>query len=244
MCRSVGSPVIAKSPLRPAATTSSVERASTSSDSSSGTQRKRTQHIALVGAVLQRAHHRREAALHVVGAAPDQAVALDARHVLRLEARHDVEVAVEDHRRGVGPRPDLGGQHRQPVVGLLAHLDVARLQPAAHERGRGRQLLGARRVVRDEAFGKRAFVDHGRSRIEIAQDRPITGRGQGSAVTSRRGVPDVPKDRADAPLSGARGDLPAAARRQRRDGARSAQIARRRRSHPRLRHERLPERST
>ena len=41
-CRSVGSPVIAKSPPKPPRTTSSVERLSMSSDSSSGTQRKRT----------------------------------------------------------------------------------------------------------------------------------------------------------------------------------------------------------
>jgi hypothetical protein len=38
MCRFVGSPVIAKSPLRPVDTSSSVARASTSSASSSGTQ--------------------------------------------------------------------------------------------------------------------------------------------------------------------------------------------------------------
>ncbi len=37
MCRLVGSPVIAKSPPRPSATTASVERSSISSDSSSGT---------------------------------------------------------------------------------------------------------------------------------------------------------------------------------------------------------------
>ena len=42
MCRSVGSPVIAKSPPRPARTSASVERSSTSSDSSSGTHMNRT----------------------------------------------------------------------------------------------------------------------------------------------------------------------------------------------------------
>ena len=42
MCRLVGSPVIAKSPPSPRATTASVERSSISSDSSSGTHTKRT----------------------------------------------------------------------------------------------------------------------------------------------------------------------------------------------------------
>ena len=43
MCRSVGSPVIAKSACSvPSPTSESVERSSTSSDSSSGTQTKRT----------------------------------------------------------------------------------------------------------------------------------------------------------------------------------------------------------
>ena len=42
MCRSVGSPVIAKSPVRPSATSVSVERCSTSSLSSSGTHMKTT----------------------------------------------------------------------------------------------------------------------------------------------------------------------------------------------------------
>ena len=40
-----------------------------------------------------------ERALHVVGAAPDEAVALDARLELALAGGHDVEVAVEDHGR-------------------------------------------------------------------------------------------------------------------------------------------------
>ena len=41
------------------------------------------------------AHHRRERALHVVGAAADQAVALDPRLELPLARGHDVEVAVQ-----------------------------------------------------------------------------------------------------------------------------------------------------
>ena len=62
-------------------------------------------HLVLLGRVADRAHHRRERALHVVGAAADQAVALDARLELALARGHDVEVAVEDRRsaRRVAP---------------------------------------------------------------------------------------------------------------------------------------------
>ena len=42
MCSSVGSPVIAKSARRPSCTSASVQRKSSASDSSSGTQMKRT----------------------------------------------------------------------------------------------------------------------------------------------------------------------------------------------------------
>ena len=61
-------------------------------------------HAVLLGEVAQRAHHRRQAALHVVGAAADQPVALDARRELLRVARHDVEVAVEDERRAAAAR--------------------------------------------------------------------------------------------------------------------------------------------
>ena len=98
-CRSVGSPVIAKSPPKPPRTTSSIERVSMSSDSSSGTQTKRTRTVVLLGEVAQRAHHRGEAALHVVGAAAVEPVALDPRRELLRVAGHDVEVPVEDERR-------------------------------------------------------------------------------------------------------------------------------------------------
>ena len=59
-------------------------------------------HLVLLGDVAERAHHRRERALHVVGAAADQPVALDARLELALAGGDDVEVAVEDDRRAVG----------------------------------------------------------------------------------------------------------------------------------------------
>ena len=104
-----------------------------SSDSSSGTQTKRTRTRVLVGEVAQRAHHRREPALHVVGAAPVQAVALDARRELLRLAGHDVQVAVEDQRRRRGARADVGGQHRQLAEDAVVDVDLARLEPALDE---------------------------------------------------------------------------------------------------------------
>ena len=64
--------------------------------------------LVLRGDVLERAHHGRQRALHVVGAAADEPVALDARRELALARGDDVEVAVEDDGRAVGgarPRP-------------------------------------------------------------------------------------------------------------------------------------------
>ena len=117
MCRSVGSPVIAKSPPSPRATSESVERSSSSSDSSSGTHDEADADAVLGGDVLERAHHRRQPALHVVGAATDQPVALDARRELLGAAGNDIQVAVPDDARGIGaPRADVGDEHGKSVV--------------------------------------------------------------------------------------------------------------------------------
>ena len=151
MWRSVGSPVSAKSARRPSATSASVERLSTSSDSSSGTHRKRHPDPVLLGRLADRAHDRGERALHVVGAAADEAVALDARLELALAGGHDVEVAVEDHGRPLA-RADVGHDDREAVEVALATVDVARLEPALDERGRRAQRLGLRRVVPHEAL--------------------------------------------------------------------------------------------
>ena len=145
----------------------SVERSSTSSDSSSGTHTKRTRTSSCSAAVLARAHIiAASAALHVVGAPSDQAVALEARLELLVVAGDDVEMAVQhDGRAVVISRADVGDQDRQAVVSVLAHLDLARLEPALHERRRRRELLGAGRVIGDEPLRERAFVDHDRDRI-------------------------------------------------------------------------------
>jgi hypothetical protein len=61
-------------------------------------------HAVLRGHVAERADHRREAALHVVGAAPVQAVAVHARLELLRAAGHHVEVPVQhDRRAALGP---------------------------------------------------------------------------------------------------------------------------------------------
>ena len=101
-CRPVGSPVMAKSPTKPVAH-HLVGRARVDV---LGLLVRRAQeahaHPRLGRDVVQRAHHRRERALHVIGAAADQAVALDPRLELLGAAGDDVEVAVEDDRGRVG----------------------------------------------------------------------------------------------------------------------------------------------
>src|SRR5437588_587190 len=80
------------------------------------------------------AHHRRKTALHVVGAAADQAVAVDARLELAGPPGHDVDVAVEDDRRTVRGA-DRGGKDRQAAGRAVLHVDLVRLQPALDEAG-------------------------------------------------------------------------------------------------------------
>ena len=99
MCRSVGSPVSAKSARRPSLTRTSVERLRDVLGLLVGDADEAHAHLVLAGDVLEGAHHGRERALHVVGAAADQPVALDARRELALARGDDVEVAVEDDGR-------------------------------------------------------------------------------------------------------------------------------------------------
>ena len=114
-------------------------------------------HAVLGGHVVEGAHHRREPALHVVGAAPVQAVAVDARRE-QLGARgHHVEVSVE-HDRGRAGRADRGRQHRAAVVHLAGHLHVAGLEPALDETGRALHSLEGGRVVGDQALCESALV--------------------------------------------------------------------------------------
>src|SRR5512133_2268724 len=115
--------------------------------------------VVLRGDVLERAHHGRQRALHVVGAATDQPVALDARRELALARGDDVEVAMEDDGRPVGGT-GLGEDDRQSVVVDTLDLQLARLQPALDEPRSRPQTLAARGVVGDEALGEDVLV-HG-----------------------------------------------------------------------------------
>ncbi len=103
-------------------------------------------HALLALEILERAHHRCEPALHVVGATAEQPVALDTRLELLGLARDHVEMAVQ-HDAGCpsdrAARPDLGDQHRQAVVLDLVHLDVAGFEPSLDESCGRDQLLGA-----------------------------------------------------------------------------------------------------
>ncbi len=114
-------------------------------------------HPILVAQVVQRAHHRGQAALHVVGAAALEPVALHARHELLRPCRHDVVVAVEDQRRPL-PRTDLGGQRKALVELVVGDGDLARLQPALDEARRGAQAFDVRRVIGDEALGEDPLI--------------------------------------------------------------------------------------
>ena len=87
--------------------------------------------------VVQRAHHRREAALHVIGAAALEPVALDPRGELLRPRRDDVVVPVEDERRAFR-RADLRGQREDVAVLVVVDGDVARLEPALDEARRTR----------------------------------------------------------------------------------------------------------
>ena len=120
MCMSVGSPVIAKSPPSPRATIASVERSSISSDSSSGTQTSRTRTRSCSATSFSAHIIAASAALHVVGAAADQPVALDPRLELLGSPGTTSRWPWKTTHGGVGsPRPDLGHQHGQPAVIVL-----------------------------------------------------------------------------------------------------------------------------
>jgi len=76
---------------------------------------------------------------------------------LALASGHDVEVAVQDHRRPLA-RADVGHDDREAVEVALAHVDVAGLEPALDERGRRAQRLGLRGVVPHEALGEDPLI--------------------------------------------------------------------------------------
>lgn len=135
-------------------------------------------HALFVAQIAQRAHHRRESRLHVVGATTDKRVALDARLELTGLAGDDVDVAVEDQHRTapLGARDD----HGEAGDFHLLDLEAVGLEPALDEADAGRDPLGARGVVRHQALGEVVLV-HARSLWEWRHDQdtlrppPITG---------------------------------------------------------------------
>jgi len=156
-------------------------------------------HGVLGAGVLYREHHRRQRALHVIGAAAVQPVALHARRELSVERRHDIEMPVQDDGRAVfraGARHD----HGQPVVIAVDDVDIARFQPALDEPGGGPQLVRLGRVVGHQALGQNAFVHPGSLRPHAvggrhagAPDRPRTRRRGPTSV--RRCLPRLSRCR-------------------------------------------------
>ena len=124
-------------------------------------------HAPVAGDVVDRAHHRREAALHVVRAAADEPVAFDARLELAGVRRDDVDVPVEDHGRAVGGA-DLGKHHRQAAELAPRDGDVASFEPPLHEAHSGAQAIVGGRVVGHQALGQNPFVHPRKGTFRVA----------------------------------------------------------------------------
>ena len=110
-------------------------------------------HRRLAGELTHREHHAGEPALHVVGAAAVEAVAVEPGLVLALEAGDHVEVTVEDDRGAALPSHGRG-DHGEAVVRPVLDFDVIRLEPALHEPGGRPDAVQGRGVVRDEPLGE------------------------------------------------------------------------------------------
>ena len=151
-----------------------------------GDHRQHHPHAAGVAQLLERAHHRRQRALHVVGAAAVDAVALHHGLELLRASGHDVEVAVEDHRRPLG-RADPRGQHGQAADLQLVDRDVARLEPSLHETGGLADPLAVGGVVPDQALGEGSLVHGIAGRRRERPNGEFTGdipRSRGAGATA------------------------------------------------------------
>jgi len=122
-CRSVGSPVIAKSPMKPS---HHLVRGAQIDVLGLLVGHAQEAHAdALVARhVVEGEHHRRQPALHVVGPAAVQAVALHAGRELLGMPGDDVKVTVEDDRRPLG-RTDGRREHRQLAERVVLDVDLA-----------------------------------------------------------------------------------------------------------------------
>ena len=115
MCMSVGSPVIAKSPdvalLHQVVGAALLEVLGLLV----GHAHEMHAHPLLPGQVVQGAHHRRQPALHVVGAATVEAIAVDVRRELLGAAGNDVQVPVQDDRRRPLGGPTVAASSGRPL---------------------------------------------------------------------------------------------------------------------------------
>ena len=166
MWRSVGSPVIAKSARRPSRD-QRVGRAARRRPRTPrrGRRAKRTRTRSCAAASRTAHIIDGERALHVVGAAADEAVALDARR--RTAPRAPGTTSRWPWRITVGPRragPTSARIDRQAVVSAARDRDLARLEPALDEAGGGAQPFGLGRVVADQALGQDPLVHPGQDR--------------------------------------------------------------------------------
>ena len=159
----VGSPVIAKSPTNPCSSSRSQPRSTSSSDSSSGTTPQADADALRALQVCDREHQGGECALHVVGAAPEEAVALEARLELFLVSGDHVEVPVEQNRVGRVLRPRVGDQDGELPHRQLVDLDVACLEPAAYETRAELDALCVRAVEAHELLGQQSLIHRERT---------------------------------------------------------------------------------
>ena len=152
-------------------------------------------------------HHRRDRALHVVGAAPVEPVPLDPRLELLRPRRHHVEVPLEHHRRRVGG-PTSAISTGSPRTSSASSRSP-RLEPSPDETRRIPDRL-ARRSRTRSAFGEcrvrchrrrcegsgvpPEFVAHLRRSLRHAA--PLWGAGTGlhfrGFATFPRGTPEIP----------------------------------------------------
>jgi hypothetical protein len=120
--------------------------------------------------VLERAHHRRQPALHVVCPPADEPVVLDPRLELFGVAWDHVEMAVQnDARKAASGRTHLRHKHGQAAVLHVAHFDVAGFEPSPDKSCGGDQFLRPRGVIPDQPLGQDTFIDH------ASQDRRAAG---------------------------------------------------------------------
>ena len=122
---SVGSPVIAKSPTKPAVDQAVPAAVVLLLGLLVRHDPQPHPHLVLLAQVGERQQQAGERALHVVGPAPMQALSLHTRLELLRAPGDDVDVAVQQQRLGRVLGPDLRDRHRQVANPDLARLDVA-----------------------------------------------------------------------------------------------------------------------